>query len=89
MTIYERVLAIAERQQRSITDPCEELECSCLELEERLNRLEPRAVEECANWLGISYYSFFFTEEERADARLQVLGQKAPGLWDPRLLDNK
>jgi hypothetical protein len=83
-TIFGRVEEIAAHQKKSLKEPCYALECSVAQLEERLNSLEPAAVEECAHWLGISYYSFFFTPEESAEARLRLLRQSRPGLWDPR-----
>lgn len=84
MTVFERVLQIAEAQRKSVKELCYELEISCSELEQRLNRLDPKVVEPCAKWLQLSYWSFFFSEQDRAKQRLEALRQVLPGLWEWR-----
>lgn len=63
ISVFERVLQIAREEERGLEEPCLELGVTVEELEQRLNRLEPRAVEAVAKWIGIEYYSFFEREE--------------------------
>ena len=79
-TIFERVLEIAQEQNRSLEEPCLELNCSFAELEQRINSLDHQAVQEVSNWLGISYYSFFAKEGEDYTRLLKNLGGRR--LWD-------
>ena len=79
-TVFQRVLQIAQEQERTLEEPCLELGCTVQELEQRLNRLEPRVVEEVSKWLGISYYSFFAKEGEEEREWLKRPAQRR--LWD-------
>ena len=52
---YEIAIQVAAEQRRSLADPCLKLDCTVLELEQRLNRLEPAALEAIDLWLGSSW----------------------------------
>jgi hypothetical protein len=52
---YEILLEVAAEQRRSLEEPCLHLDCSLLELEQRLDRLDPEALRVVEIWLGAGW----------------------------------
>lgn len=52
-TPFLKALEICKQQYRTLEKPCLDLGCCVRELEQRLNRLEPEALETVASWLVV------------------------------------
>ena len=52
---YEILLEVAAEQRRSLEEPCLHLDCSLLELEQRLDRLDPEVLHVVELGLGAGW----------------------------------
>ena len=52
---YEILLEVAAEQRRSLEEPCLHLDCSLLDLEQRLDSLDPEVLWVVELWLGAGW----------------------------------
>lgn len=54
MTLFDTILTLAAKRGLTMAQPCWVLGVSIPELEARVNRRDPAALDACCQWLGVT-----------------------------------